>query len=194
MLIVSTDKDAVEAELKTGLLKCPICGSPLRPWGYGVLREIRLRSSSDHRRFRRSICKHCHTTHILVEEDTLLRRRHSVEVIGAALVAKSKGKGHRSIARDLDIAASTVRGWLRRFATIADVIREYFVRFANTIDPSHDSRPVGGSPFLDAIEAIGMFAIVSVRRFGPKPPWLLVSFATGGRLLCNTSEPLLVPI
>jgi len=194
VLIVGTDEAAVEADLKSGRLCCPSCASGLRPWGHGVDREVRLRSRSEQRCFRRSICRPCSATHVLIPEDTLVRRRHGAEVIGAALTAKARGDGHRRIAKDLDVAPSTVRGWLRRFATMAGALREHFVRWAHAIDPGHDQLSAGSSAFCDAVEAVGVLGIVAVRRFGPRPVWSLASFVTGGGLLCNTSSPFRQPV
>lgn len=188
MLIVGIDAVAVEMDLRGGGLCCPSCGSGLRPWGHGVVREVRLRVGSERRRFRRSICRACAGTHVLVPEDTLVRRRDAVEVVGAALTAKARGVGHRRIATDLDRHESTVRGWLRRFAVMADELREHFTRWAYVLDPGHDRVSLGGSAFADAVEAVGVLGIVAVRRFGPRPPWSLACVVTGGGLLCNTSS------
>ena len=76
MLIVGTDQAAVEADLKSGRLSCPGCQVGLRPWGHGVDREVRLLARSEQRCFRRSICRPCRATHVLIPEDTLVRRRH----------------------------------------------------------------------------------------------------------------------
>ena len=189
MLIVGIDEAAIEADLVGGRTCCPSCGGGLRPWGHGTEREVRLADRAERRRPRRSICRACATTHVLVPEDTLLRRRDGVEVIGAALVAKAHGQGHRRIAAHLGRVASTVRGWLRRFAVRASAIREHFTRWAYALGPSQDRRWTGGSAFCDAVEAIGMAGVVAVRRFGPRPVWSLASVLTGGRLLCNTSSP-----
>ena len=189
MLIVGIDKAAVEADLVGGRIFCPNCAAGLRPWGHGTEREVRLAERSELRRPRRSICRACATTHVLVPEDTLLRRRDGVEVIGAALVAKAQGQGHRRIAAHLGRVASTVRGWLRRFGLRASAIREHFTRWAYALGPVHDRRWAGGSAFCDAVEAIGVAGVVAVRRFGPRSPWLLASVLTAGRLLCNTSSP-----
>jgi len=194
VLIVGTDEAAVETDLTSGRLSCPSCASGLRPWGHGVGREVRLLSGSEQRRFRRSICRLCLATHVLIPEDTLTRRRHGAEVIGAALTAKARGDGHRRIAKDLDVAPSTVRGWLRRFAAMADALRGHFVRWAHAIDPGHDHLSAGGSAFSDAVEAVGVLGIVAVRRFGPRPVWSLASVVTGGGLLCNTSSPFRPPV
>ena len=186
--MVETDAAAVETALTGGRLSCPNCASGLRPWGHSVEREVRLLDRSESRRFRRSNCRSCATTHVLIPEDTLLRRRDGVEVIGAALTAKVKGQGHRRIARDLDRPDSTVRSWLMRFTSMADELRAHFTRWAHAIDPVHDRLSPGGSAFFDAVEAVGVLGIVAVRRFGPRPPWSLASIVTGGGLLRNTSS------
>lgn len=187
MLIVGIEAAAVETDLIAARLACPTCGLGLRPWGHGVEREVRLRVGSERRRFRRSRCLACGVTHVLVPEDTLVRRRDGVEVVGAALTAKARGDGHRRIAIDLDRPASTVRGWLRRFAAMAGVLREHFTRWAHALDPGHDRVSPGGSALFDAVEAVGVLGIVAVRRFGSRSPWSLASVVTGGGLLCNTS-------
>ena len=188
MLIVGIDTAAVETDLIGGRLGCPACGSALRPWGHGVEREVRLLGRIERRRLRRSICRSCDATHMLVPEDTLVRRRDGVEVIGAALTAKARGDGHRRIAAHLGRRPSTVRGWLRRFAVMAVELREHFTRWAHALDPGHDRRSRGGSEFFDAVESVGVLGVVAVRRFGPRQPWSLASMVTGGRLLCNTSS------
>jgi len=194
VLIVGIDTAAVETDLIGGRLGCPDCTSGLRPWGHGVEREVRLLGRIERRRLRRSICRTCTTTHVLIPEDTLLRRRDGVEVVGAALTAKARGDGHRRIAEDLGRPASTVRGWLRRFAAMADELREHFTRWAYALDPVHDRLSSGGSSFFDAVEAVGVLGIVAVRLFGPRPPWSLASVVTGGGLLCNTSSPWAQPV
>jgi hypothetical protein len=188
VLIVGIDAVAVETDLMDGRLACPRCGPGLRPWGHGVDREVRLWVGIERRRLRRSICRACGATHVLVPEDTLLRRRDAVEVVGAALTAKAGGQGHRRIASDLGRPPSTVRGWLRRFAAMAGALREHFTRWAYALEPVHDRLSSGGSALFDAVEAVGVLGIVAVRRFGPRPAWSLASVVTGGGLLCNTSS------
>jgi hypothetical protein len=194
VLIVGIDAAAVDTNLIGGRFSCPACGSVLRPWGHSVEREVRLLDRNERRRFRRSICRSCDATHVLVPEDTLVRRRDGVEVVGAALISKARGVGHRRIAADLGRRASTVRGWLRRFAKKAVALREHFTRWAHALDPSHDRLSPVGSDFFDAVEALGVLGIVAVRRFGPRPPWSLASVVTGGGLLCNTSSPFPQPL
>ena len=55
-----------------------------------------------------------------------LRRADAGAVIGAALEAAAAGAGHRTIAVRLGRPASTVRGWLRRFAARAEEVRAFF--------------------------------------------------------------------
>jgi transposase-like protein len=195
VLIVGTDRAAVEIELTAWRLACPDCQAQLRPWGHASEREVRGPGAlPERRRPRRSICRSCETTHVLAAEDTLRRRRDTVEVIGAALVAKAAGKGRRSIAAALGLHPSTVAGWLRRFALMAGAIREHFTRWAAVLGPGHGAFCPTGSAFSDAVEAIGVVGIVAVRRFGPRPVWSLASLLTGGGLLATRAHPYPPPV
>ena len=51
--------------------------------------------------------------HAVLDAGLLPRRAWSAGLIGQALVAAALGSGHRRIARDLDVPAGTVRGWVR---------------------------------------------------------------------------------
>lgn len=44
---------------------------------------------------RRSVCRGCLRTHVMLPLSTLIRRGDAVEVIGVALLAKAMGAGHR---------------------------------------------------------------------------------------------------
>lgn len=132
--IVGTDALEVERALLAGELACP-CGGRLGPWGHARVRVVRRRGGEEHRRPRRSRCVACEATHVLLGEDTLLRRRDSVEVIGAALAAKAGGQGQRRSARALGVHVSTVRGWLRRFARASEAVRAFFSALAHRLDP-----------------------------------------------------------
>jgi transposase-like protein len=189
VLIVGTDAAAVEIELAAWRLSCPDCSAQLRPWGHAGERDVRGPGAViTRRRPRRSICRACRATHVLSAEDTLCRRRDTVEVIGTALVGKARGQGRRSIAAALGLHPSTVAGWLRRFALMAGAIREHFTRWAAVLG-LHDPLAPAGSAFADAVEAIGVVGIVAVRRFGPRPVWSLASLLSGGRLLATRAHP-----
>lgn len=193
MLMVGVDAVAVEAELTEGRLACPGCGARLRRWGWARERELRDRAATRRFRPRRSICAGCATTHVLLPEDGLARRRDSVADIGDALVAKAGGSGHRVIAARLGVPATTVRGWLRRFAAMAERIRAHFTRWAVALDPMVGAMQPAGSAFADAVEAIGVAASAAVRRLRPRPGWQLASSLTAGGLLCNASCPWVAP-
>lgn len=193
MLIVGVDPVAVEVELAAGRLSCPACGVGLRPWGRARERELRSRAGTRRLVPRRARCPGCGVTHVLLPEEMLARRRDAVADIGDALVAKATGSGHRSIAARLGVPAATVRGWLRRFAVMAEAIRAHFTRWAAALDPSLGAIEPAGSPFAEAVGAVGVAGAAAVRRLGPRSAWGLASVLTGGGLLSNTSCPWVTP-
>ncbi|MEO6491707.1 MAG: helix-turn-helix domain-containing protein [Ilumatobacteraceae bacterium] len=126
---------------------------------------------------------------MLISDDSLLRRRDGVEVIGAALVAKASGTGHRRVAERLGLPVSTVRGWLRRFARNAEMVRVWFTVLAHDLDPLLAAIKPTATVVGDAVEAIGVAARASVLRLGPVGAWSFASSASRGRLLSNTGWP-----
>lgn len=185
MKIVGTDALEVERALLAGELACA-CGGRLRPWGLARERVVRRPGREERRRPRRSRCAACGLTHVLLAEDTLLRRRDAVEVIGAALAAKAAGQGQRRSARALGLQPSTVRNWLRRFAQRAEDIRRFFTALAHRLDSILAPLAPAPSVVADAVEALAVAARAAVQRFGPRPPWCFASAASEGRLLANT--------
>lgn len=145
VLAVLDDGDHVEHDLCSGVLRCPSCGGQLRPWGWARVRELRA-PRSRMLRPRRTRCRACAATHVLVPICALLRRRDNIEVIGAALVAKHAGQGHRRIGANLGVPASTVRGWLRRFTQGAEGLRTLNTVMALDLDPMHPAIQPRGSP------------------------------------------------
>jgi len=113
----------------------------------------------------------------------LSRRADAVSVIGAALLAKAAGSGHRPIAEALGCPASTVRGWLRRFGGRAEDVRVLFTRLLHSLDPMAGPILPRDCVFADALEALGRAAAAGVRRLSPRPPWEFASWASGGLLL-----------
>ena len=119
-----------------------LASSPARPaaasfgrGGHARRRFLRGRSGGRWLRPRRALCRSCWATHVLLPTSALLRRAALAELIGAALVAKAGGTGHRSIAARLGVPAATVRGWLRRFAARAVDIRGLATSLAYRTDP-----------------------------------------------------------
>ena len=190
MLTVAARAAVVESELESGALLCPGCGSGLAPWGYARVRSIRGRDGSSRRvRPRRSRCSRCRVTHVLLPVFCLLRRAYSVAMIGAALAAKARGAGHRSIAVLVGAPASTVRGWLRRLGGRAEQVRVFLLGLA--IATGVDVAPPGpaGSCVADAVAAVGVLFAATVQRFagsgllGAVTGWEVASAATHARLL-----------
>lgn len=116
----------------------------------------------------------------------LVRRADLVEVIGAALSAKAAGAGARRIAALLGRPVETVRGWLRRFAARAGVLRVWFtvVQVDIGVDPVPPA--AASTAFADAVAAV-FGAVVAARsrwpRIGEVSPWWWACAASAGRLL-----------
>lgn len=189
MKIVGTIDAEVERDLIAGDVECPDCGGRLRPWGWARRRVVRRRDDQEWRRPRRARCGSCSVTHVLIRADSLLRRRDLVEVIGAALLAKANGVGHRRAAIDAGRPPSTVRGWLRRFSANAADIRVWFTVVAHDTDPMLEPIAPRDSVFGDAVEAIAVAARATSLRLEPAEPWSFASASSRGRLLSNTSWP-----
>lgn len=151
----------------------------------------RARAGTAAGRSRRSRCGGCGRSHVLLPVTALLRRADGVEVIGAALEAKTRGDGHRRIAAMLGRAESTVRGWLRRFAAVADQVRGVFtgllVAVAGTVAMLLPAAT--GTAFGDAVASVIAVSLAVWKRFGAGSVvndvsvWLLACAVTGGRLL-----------
>ena len=176
--------------LVEGRLSCPPCGGVLTGWGHA--RERTVRGLAGRLRPRRARCSGCARTHVLLPVSVLARRADAVAVIGAALVARAQGRGHRPIAADLGVPECTVRGWLRRFTARAEAWRDRFTVLLVALDP--DPAPVGSrsSVFGDAVEVIGLAAAAAVRRFGPRRPWQFAAGVSGGLLLGPVSGGALI--
>jgi len=124
---------------------------------------------------------------VLLADLVLLRRRDEVSVIGAAIEANVAGDGYRRIARGLGVPADTVRGWLRRFAERAELVRAHFTRCAVALDPELGPVLPAGSAIADALEAVAVAGRAWVLRFGSAGPWRVASRLSGG--FCATRVP-----
>ena len=192
-LIVSSDPDVGEVELLDGKLSCPSCNGVLRPWGHARSRTIRMCDGVKAVHPRRSRCRDCSKTSVLLPDYLLVRRVDEAAVIGSALIQKAGGIGHRKIALNICRPETTVRGWIRRFSEKLEILAEHFVSWALALDATLSEIVPIGSLFGDTISAIGIAARSMSIRFGPKPPWSQISAITGGRLLANTSSPFPTP-
>ena len=186
VLTVNGDRDEVERQLAGGELVCSSCGGVLGGWGNGRLRRVRVAEGPDAEVVpRRSRCRQCGATHVLPAW-CLLRRADAAAVIGAALETGAAGDGHRKIAGLVSRQASTVRGWLRRFAGRAEAVRVFFtVLLARTGPGSGDAAGAAG-PVAAAVSAIAGAAVAVAARWpqlGEVPVWVAASAASGGLLL-----------
>ncbi len=198
MLTVSVDQAAVERGLREGEFVCP-CGGVLAAWGWARPRSLRDVVSRLEVRPRRGRCRRCAVTHVLLLVDALLRRADTAAVIGSALVGKACGYGHRVIAAGLGRPPSTVRGWLRRFASRVEPVRSAFTALAITLVVDAVLPDLQPTVFGDAVAAVGFAASATARRFAVPivSGWRLATAVTTGRLLspgwrdgsCNTSWP-----
>jgi hypothetical protein len=202
MLTVGKDAAGVEGLLSSGRLACPGCGGVLRGWGHARLRAVRGEGGDGWRlRPRRARCAGCGRTHVLLPVSVLARRADVVVVIGAALAGAAAGLGYRRIAERLGRPAATVRGWLRRFASRAGVLRSAFTRLACALDPDPLLPGPAGSQVADAVAAIAAAGAAAARRWGRDvlalSAWELAAVVSSGRLLApgiaqmviNTSCP-----
>jgi hypothetical protein len=186
VLTVNGDRDVVERQLAGGHLSCPSCGGVLGGWGNAVMRPVRVLDGEDELVTpRRSRCRGCGATHVLLPARFLSRRADAGAVVGRALEAKAAGKGHRPIAEALGRPASTVRGWLRALARNAGRVRERFTALAASLvtDPPLPA-PAGSLP-ADAVAAVAAAATAAAMLpgVGAVARWELASAVTCGLLL-----------
>jgi hypothetical protein len=186
VLTVGVDAARVEERLVGGRLGCPGCGGVLGPWGWARVRVLRGGSAGVSVRPRRSRCRGCGGSHVLLPVFALLRRADAVGVIGAALAARAAGAGARRAAAVVGRPIETVRGWLRCFAHRAEVVRVVFTALLVGVGVDPVPPAAMSSAFADAVAAVvGASAAVRSRwpEVGELPLWALVSAVTGGRLL-----------
>src|SRR5437899_880755 len=187
VLTVNGDGAVVERQLAGGELGCPLCGGALGGWGHARPRPVRMAEGPDVVLApRRSRCPGCGATHVLLPAWCLSRRADEGAVIGSALQAAAAGAGHRTIAAGLGRPASTVRGWLRRFAARAEAVRAFFTVLLARTSPDPVMPAGAAGPVAAAVSAIaGAAAAVAQRwpRVGSVPVWTAASAASGGLLI-----------
>jgi hypothetical protein len=181
------DVDRVEADLARGSIACPRCAGSLRPWSWAPARRIRqLDGSTILVRPRRARCVSCGSTQVLLPASCLPRCSDATEVVGAALVAKARGLGYRSIAAELHRPPATVRRWLRRVrGTHLQWLRRQGVEHTAELDPDLlNDLPVETSDLAHALTALAASVHAWRRRFNRHAKaWTLIGVFTRGRLL-----------
>jgi hypothetical protein len=194
VVTVGVDAGVVERRLAAGRLACPVCSGRLAGWGYARARVIRGLDGIGWRlRPRRSRCGDCGVTHVLLPVICLLRRADGVAVIWAGLAASAAGAGHRKIAAVLGCPASTVRGWLARFTSRAELVRGVFTAWLCALDPDPPPLAPAGSVAADAVAAVTAAAGAAGRRWAGRlvslSPGVLASSVSAGRLLSPSWAP-----
>jgi hypothetical protein len=121
--------------------------------------------------------------------DLLVGRRIDLaQVIGEALQAKAAGRGHRRIADWSGIPAGTVRGWLRRFALVAERLTGWLIAVAAAADPVVRAPPAG-DPLAVAVAWVGLAAAAIASLSGePVDRWRLAVTVSRGGLLTLPAE------
>lgn len=190
MLTVGLDGAAVESDLRAERLDCPAvgCGGSLGPWGWARERVVRGAGRVLPRRGR---CRRCRRTQVLLPASVLLRRADAVTVIGAALLAKATGQGHRPVAAALKVPASTVRGWLRRIVAVAQRVLAVFAAVSAELGAEFTPPAPTAGPVAAVVELLGVLSAAVARRLGGScSSWRLAAVLSGGRLLAPTGPDL----
>ena len=176
-MLLCADADAAAADLASGALACPSCGTGrLRAWGYGRERIIRALGGERRRlRPRRGRCRSCGATHILLPAWSAPRRADAVGVIARAAAASVlHGTGTARLGAELGVPAATVRGWLRRLRERAgQMLQEAAAEFGRLVavietPEGRDPCPPGpaGSRLGDALALVAACAVAAVRWHG----------------------------
>ncbi len=194
-IVVTVEADPVRVELRlaAGQVGCPGCRGVLHPWGwarprvvFGIAGVLRPRGAR---------CPGCGVTHVLLPVTVLVRRAYAAEVIGAALLARAAGLGHRSIGRQLGVPAATVRGWLRVLAGRLEPVRLHLLQVARRAGVDRGVPKALGSPWRDVLAALGAATAAVTGRFGtfgvvgPVTAWQVAAACSGGRLLAPGWPP-----
>jgi len=147
-------------------------------------------------RLRRAICSvgdvdGCGRSHVLLPRFALGRRLDEVGLIWSVLQARAAGWGWRRAAQWAGRPASTVRGWLARFADRAQAIRHGFAdleRLVSAADGADMDRLIPAGGLLgDAVAQIGACLAALRRSRGESvftvSPAQVVAVLSGGWLL-----------
>lgn len=126
---------------------------------------------------------------------TLLHRAYAAQTIWDALALRAHGWGHRRIAENLELPATTVRGWLRRTAGRLEPLRAWFLQVAVRTGIDVAIPDGSGCGWGDLLAAIGTAAAAIAARFGPTgvlgavtPPLVMVA-VSGSQLLTPDWPP-----
>ena len=186
-MIAVLDERQARRDLAGSTLRSPVCGGPLRRWGFARVRRLRLRRGGQLQlRPRRTRCVACGVTHVLLPAAVPARHAYTLEVVGPALLASAQGgRSCRAIGAELALPADTVRGWVRRATGQTERLRTLGTAAAHAYDPLLPPiEPTGRSALADARSALAVAAAAVVRLLGPiAPVWHLIAMVARGQLL-----------
>lgn len=161
---------------------CPSCGHGWLCFDGWYPRETRRGRVS----IQRVLCgnKHCvQRSHSLLPDVLVSGRVDLASLIGWALEAKASGKGHRPIAADLGVPASTVRGWLRRAELTGGRVATRLFAVMAEAAPAARAPPVVG-PVATLVVAVDAAAVAFASLSGESVDrWRFAVLHTSGRLL-----------
>jgi hypothetical protein len=120
---VRGDQAGVERRLCQGLLLCR-CSGVLGPWGWARDRAIRTPAGTVAVKPRRSRCRACGATHVLLPAWLFARRAFAGALMWACVLARAGGSKTAAIGSRFGVRASTVASWLRRITGRADWWRQ----------------------------------------------------------------------
>lgn len=185
-MIEVLDPAAARQALAGGLLRCPDCAAPVRPWGRARTRTVRDRDGQRRTaRPDRARCTGCRGTHVVLDARLLAHCGYSAALVGQALLAAAAGAGHRRIAAGLDLPEGTVRGWLRRVRATAGPLHQQAVQTIVLLDPDVLPDTTHADPLALVLDTLGAAALAFGRRFSRHDvdPWARINLLTRGRLL-----------
>jgi hypothetical protein len=105
-------------------------------------------------------------TQVLLPVTVLVRRAYSAATVVAAVLGRAEGRGHRTVAAELGVPATTARGWLRRMAGRLGPVAALFTKVAVTVGIDQPGPAGASSPWADVVAAIGAATAAFKARFG----------------------------
>ena len=148
MVTVRGSAEGIESRLLAGVLRCP-CGGRLGPWGHARRRWVAMAKAMREFWPRRSRCRSCGRTHVLLPADLWSRRRYGAAVIMTVLVLAARaggGAAARPFAAGAGgdrrrVPASTARSWRSRFCSHAAGLRGQLARLLPQVSGKEAARP-----------------------------------------------------
>lgn len=164
--------------------RCPVCRHPWVIFDGWWTRWTRRGRVDIHR----VLCRGCGRSHSCWPDVLVGRRLDLAVVIGAALEASAAGLGAGRIDAHLGVPAATVRGWLRRFAVLAEGLTQRLLVVAADADPAARAPPPGPAVVV-AVAAVGVAGAAMASLSGEAVDrWRFAVAVTAGGLLAPPTD------